>query len=778
MTNMKRQRDSIQVRVIAQCRRAIVRIWRRKFAATLLAPRALLSSVAVLSFAMGLAIFAPDDAIAASSPIAAYSFDETSGVTLADRSGNKHAGTLRRGPAWTAGKYNGGLFFDGVNDYVTMGDVAQADSLTSFTVSAWVRFSVNGGGAYETHLVDKSGCNGYTNGGPWELGVSLTSSHKAEFLIYVQGGSPVPYIFSGASTTSVDDASWHFVTGRYDGDRLSVWVDGVQENSVAAPGVTMPNSYNRFELGGYCNGYPYRFRGTLDDVRIYDRALTQAEIKEDMATPIGGTPPPDSTAPSVAITTPANGATVSGMISVAASAADNVGVDRVQFLLNDVALGAADSSAPYAVSWNTTLSANGTHTVTAVARDVAGNTKVSTPISLVVSNSAPPPIDVTPPTVPTGLVPGTVSTSSIAITWTASSDSVGVSGYRIFRNASQVGTSTTVSFNDTGLSASTNYAYTVSAFDAAGNTSANSASLVVATAALPLPDTAPPSVPTGLGSSGITGTQVTISWQASTDNVGIAGYSIFRNSTQIGTRTTTSFTDNGLTPNTTYFYTVSAYDAAGNNSLESTALTVNTAASTGGSYSTNFDLTENPISEGGVWHRANNSWTSVRTQNGMAHGTNGITNEYDDSYALLSGFGPTQTAEAVVFRSPSLVTGISHEVELLLRFSDDSGNARGYECLFAYYGGVEVVRWNGAMGNYTPLSFSGGSGSLGREFITGDVVKATIAGNVISLYINGLLIGRATDSVYTTGQPGISFFTRPGGNSAHFALMNYTVTSD
>lgn len=196
------------------------------------------------------------------------------------------------------------------------------------------------------------------------------------------------------------------------------------------------------------------------------------------------------------------------------------------------------------------------------------------------------------------------------------------------------------------------------------------------------------------------------------------------------------------------------------------------------SYSTNFDLTENPISEGGRWNRAANNFTNVATANGIAYGTNGAANTYDDSYALLSGFGPNQTAEAVVFRSPSLATGISHEVELLLRFSDDASGARGYECLFAYYGAIQLVRWNGTLGNFTVLSLTGGTGSLGRDFATGDVIKATIVGNTISVFVNNTLMGTATDSVFSSGQPGISFFTRPGGNSAHFGLTSYTVSSN
>lgn len=196
-----------------------------------------------------------------------------------------------------------------------------------------------------------------------------------------------------------------------------------------------------------------------------------------------------------------------------------------------------------------------------------------------------------------------------------------------------------------------------------------------------------------------------------------------------------------------------------------------------GSHTTTFSQTENPISEGGKWRRAANTFTNVRTQNGDAFGTNGITNTYDDSYSLLSGLGYDQTAEAVVSRSASLVRGITHEVELLLRFSDDSQNARGYECLFSYTGAVQIVRWDGVMGDITFLNASG-SQSLGRELVSGDVVKASIIGNVIRVYINGTQLATVTDSVHATGQPGVSFFTRPGGNSAHFALASYTVSTN
>src|SRR5262245_1232531 len=109
------------------------------------------------------------------------------------------------------------------------------------------------------------------------------------------------------------------------------------------------------------------------------------------------------------------------------------------------------------------------------------------------------------------------------------------------------------------------------------------------------------------------------------------------------------------------------------------------------SYSTSFNATESPISEGGVWHRANNTiWTDVDTANGIAFGTNGPRDMYDDSYALLSGFGPDQTATAVIARSAALNTNIDHEVELLLRFTDGPTTAKGYEVLVNCFGGVQI----------------------------------------------------------------------------------------
>jgi hypothetical protein len=95
----------------------------------------------------------------------------------------------------------------------------------------------------------------------------------------------------------------------------------------------------------------------------------------------------NTTPPTISITAPANGATVSGTVTVSANATDNVGVASVQFALDGVNLGAAVTSSPYQVPWNTTATANGTHILGAAARDLAGNVGNAVAVTVNVSNS-------------------------------------------------------------------------------------------------------------------------------------------------------------------------------------------------------------------------------------------------------------------------------------------------------------------------------------------------------------------------------------------------------
>ena len=180
---------------------------------------------------------------------------------------------------------------------------------------------------------------------------------------------------------------------------------------------------------------------------------------------------PDTTPPTVSMTAPANGATASGTISVAATASDNVGVSGVQFLLDGTNLSAEDTAAPYALSWNTTTASNGSHTLSARARDAAGNVTLSTSVTVTVSNVAP---DTAPPTVSmTAPANGaTVSGTTVPVTANAS-DNVGVSGVQFLLDGANLGVEDTISPYSISWNTTTatngSHTLTARARDAAGN---------------------------------------------------------------------------------------------------------------------------------------------------------------------------------------------------------------------------------------------------------------------------------------------------------------------
>lgn len=184
---------------------------------------------------------------------------------------------------------------------------------------------------------------------------------------------------------------------------------------------------------------------------------------------------PDTVAPATAITSPADGAVVSGTTTVTASASDNVGVTNVEFYLDGVLQG-SDTTSPFTWSWNTTAAANGLHNLSSRAYDAAGNNASSTTVTVTVNNVA----DTQPPTAPSNLQL-TPAKRKITVSWTASTDNVGVTGYQIWRATAaagpftQVGTTTSTSFVNSGLVSNRIYFYYVTASDAAGNVSAPSA---------------------------------------------------------------------------------------------------------------------------------------------------------------------------------------------------------------------------------------------------------------------------------------------------------------
>ncbi|GGJ47123.1 fibronectin type III domain-containing protein [Deinococcus roseus] len=185
--------------------------------------------------------------------------------------------------------------------------------------------------------------------------------------------------------------------------------------------------------------------------------------------------------------------------------------------------------------------------------------------------------DTTAPTVPGTLTSPGKTSSSINVSWGASTDNVGVSSYEIYVNNVLKGTSSTTSYTITGLAASTAYSIKVRALDAAGNASAFNTAISVTTNA-PSSDTQAPTIPGTLTSPGKTSSSINVSWGASTDNVGVSKYEVYVNNALNGSSGSTSYTISGLTANTAYSIKVRALDAAGNASAFNTPISVTTSS--------------------------------------------------------------------------------------------------------------------------------------------------------------------------------------------------------
>lgn len=189
--------------------------------------------------------------------------------------------------------------------------------------------------------------------------------------------------------------------------------------------------------------------------------------------------PPDTTAPTVSIGSPAAGATVSGTATVTANAADDVGVTKVDFYVDGV-LRATDTAAPYSMAWDTTALADGTHALQARATDAAGNSALSATVSVTVSNVPP---DTTAPVVSfTAPAAGATVSGTVAVS-VAATDNVGVTGVELRVDGVLLGTDPSAPYGFSwNAAAAGNGAHTLTATatDAAGNRGSASVTVTVA----------------------------------------------------------------------------------------------------------------------------------------------------------------------------------------------------------------------------------------------------------------------------------------------------------
>lgn len=205
------------------------------------------------------------------------------------------------------------------------------------------------------------------------------------------GDSLITYVFLDPSNPPrevmlqwYDGSSWAHAA--YWGANLILW--GTDGTASQRPMGALPanGQWARLEVPANLVGLEGRTVTGMNFILYDGRATWDYSGK----TSASGPPPSDTTPPTVAITAPANNATVAGSnVTVSANASDNVGVVGVQFKLDGANLGAEDTAAPFAINWDTTSTSNGSHTLTAVARDAAGNQATSSPVTVTVSNNQP-----------------------------------------------------------------------------------------------------------------------------------------------------------------------------------------------------------------------------------------------------------------------------------------------------------------------------------------------------------------------------------------------------
>lgn len=486
--------------------------------------------------------------------VAAYAFNEGSGATAADASGTGNTGTIIN-PTWNAtGRYGAALAFNGSNRRVDIANSASLQLTTAMTLEAWVRpTTVN---SAWRDVIYKGNDNYYLSA------TTTTSGRPAGGAI--AGGSHVEAF--GTAALAVN--TWTHLATTYDGAALRLYVNGALVSTVARTG-TIATSTNPLQIGGDSIFGQY-FAGMIDEVRVYNSALTQAQIQTDLNTPIGVVPP-DTQPPTAPGTLTAAPASTSQINLSWGAASDNVGVTG--YRVERQGPGDADFvqiAAPTGTTLNNTgLSAGSGYSYRVRASDAAGNLG---PYSNVAAATTLAP-DTQPPTAPGNLAATPASGSQINLSWSAATDNVGVTGYRVERQGPgdadfiQIGTPTGTTFNNTGLAAGIAYSYRVRAVDAAGNLGPFSG---VASATTLAPDTQNPTAPAGLAASATSASQINLSWIAATDNVGVTNYLIERSDpgnptfAQIGTSTTTSFGASGLAANSNYGFRARATDAAGN----------------------------------------------------------------------------------------------------------------------------------------------------------------------------------------------------------------------
>ena len=499
--------------------------------------------------------------------VAAYGFNEGTGTTVTDASGNTNTGAIS-GATWiTTGKNGGALLFNGTNARVSIPSSTSLNPTSAITLEAWVypTAAQSGWRTIIQHEVDAYFLHASANGALSPAGGGTI------------GGSTV----FAETGTALAINTWSHLAMTFGANTIRLYINGTQVATASRTGTIETNS-NPVSIGSNST-YGEYFQGRIDDVRIYNRALSVAEIQADMATQVGDPPAPDTSAPTVPGTLTATAASATQINLSWTASTDNLGVTGYE-LERCSGAGCSIFTTLTTVTTttynNTGLTAATSYSYHVRAVDAAGNRSAFSNVASATTPTAP---DTSAPTVPPGLTATAASSTQINLTWTASTDDVGVTGYRLERcqgagctTWAQIATPTTTSYPDSALAASTAYRYRVRAVDAAANLSGYS-SIATATT-LAGPDTTPPAVtittPTGNTTFSTTTTPLNIGGTAS-DAVGVTQVTWTNDRGGSGTATgTTAWSVTGIVLQSgANVLTVTARDAAGNTNIDTLTVT-------------------------------------------------------------------------------------------------------------------------------------------------------------------------------------------------------------
>lgn len=198
-----------------------------------------------------------------------WAFDEASGSSAVDSAGGDHNGTLRGAPTRVSGRYSRALRFDGVDDYVDLGNIFNIGANRNVTVSAWINTTNKALSSGDSQrIISKQGS------GTSALTIRLKADGRAGFVVRSGSANGIEVLGSRDLT----DGAWHLVTGVRNGGTALLYVDGRLDGSLAASSGSLASSSGLF-IGAFQPGEQY-FKGTIDDARIYTRALSAQDVAD------------------------------------------------------------------------------------------------------------------------------------------------------------------------------------------------------------------------------------------------------------------------------------------------------------------------------------------------------------------------------------------------------------------------------------------------------------------------------------------------------------------